>query len=231
MHRHYKFFTGINILLIIISAIIISSCYIVHDEALGNIKKQSGLAIYFEARTFNAKKYVADIWDSKVIPFVDKNAQPIDTIIKALKENDEKACKTYGYQAVPEKQNPYNFIVTGEGKVVTVNTKSRNGRIIVDLIPLDGKHDVTIQIGPVLIGQSIRDSMKFIHFGDFTNQLDWAKLSDELNSKVRENVLANIDTTKLKNKTISFTGCFSHHLGSKNMDILITPIRLKVKGK
>ncbi len=228
-----KYFKYIYLCLLIFFSIGIlifgTSCYVVHDDILGKAEEKKGLSIYFEARTFNAKKYVDDIWESKILPYADQHAVPLGKVINALKEDEQKACTTYGFRAIPEHQNPYNFIVKGEGVVLEVHTKSRNGTIDIDINPSDGHPDAIIQIGPVFTGEAIRDSMEFIHFGDFTNQLDWAKLSDELNSRVHTNVLAGIDPAKLKGAHISFEGCFSHHLGATDEKIIIAPVRFTVK--
>ncbi len=44
-----------------------------------------------------------------------------------------------------------------------------------------------LQIGPIIRGNSIRDAASFINFDDFKNQVQFARLSKELNKKAMEN--------------------------------------------
>ena len=45
----------------------------------------------------------------------------------------------------------------------------------------DGPEEISIQIGSVYKGSSIRDSLDVIKFGDYTNQQDWAAVSQSIN--------------------------------------------------
>lgn len=48
--------------------------------------------------------------------------------------------------------------------------------------------DVTVQIGPIVRGNAIRDAASFIHFDDFKNQVQFARLSKELNKKALQGI-------------------------------------------
>ena len=90
----------------------------------------------------------------------------------------------------------------------------------------DGTLEISIQIGSVYKGSSIRDSLDIIKFGDYTNQQDWAAVSQSINKVVDEQVVRPADPASLKDKTISFTGCFT---ANDNTKILITPVEMEVK--
>lgn len=47
--------------------------------------------------------------------------------------------------------------------------------------------NVVLQIGPIIRGNSIRDAASFINFDDFKNQVQFARLSKELNNKAMQN--------------------------------------------
>ncbi len=47
--------------------------------------------------------------------------------------------------------------------------------------------NVVLQIGPIIRGNSIRDAASFINFDDFKNQVQFARLSKELNKKAMQN--------------------------------------------
>lgn len=46
---------------------------------------------------------------------------------------------------------------------------------------------LVLQIGPIVRGNSIRDAASFINFDDFKNQVQFARLSKELNKKAIQN--------------------------------------------
>ena len=67
----------------------------------------------------------------------------------------------------------------------------------------------TIEDGGKKFTFTLRDGVKFIKFGDFTNQLDYADAASELNNKVKTDVLAKVKATELVGKKVSFAGAFS----------------------
>ncbi|MFV0447087.1 MAG: DUF2291 family protein [Vibrio sp.] len=55
------------------------------------------------------------------------------------------------------------------------------------MIVTQEQSEVVVQIGPIIRGNSIRDAVSFINFDDFKNQVQFARLSKELNKKAMEN--------------------------------------------
>ena len=90
----------------------------------------------------------------------------------------------------------------------------------------DGPVVVKLQIGSVYKGSALRDSLSFIKFEDYTNQVDWAKVSQSLHDMVNKAVVGSVDLKTLKGKKVSFVGCFSV---DKKDELLITPVELKVQ--
>jgi predicted lipoprotein len=175
--------------------------YLVEEKAE---KKEEGAnrLEYFKEEKFDADKIVADIWDSKVIPTILEQAVELTTVLDALANNPEAAGQKYGHR---EKGGdyPWNFIVKGEGRIITVNTKSRKGTLTIDVPPYDGKPDATIWIGPIITSYSIRDSLDFISFTSgvgsskvqykFDTQVQFAELSNALNARGNKNILATLE--------------------------------------
>jgi predicted lipoprotein len=170
---------------------------------------------------FNATAYVNSIWGSQVLPAVGEKATDLRTVLEALKADPEAAKQKYGHR---EGQRPYNFLIKGQAKVLTVNTTSRSGNLQIDLAPEDGQPDAVIQIGPVIKGTSLRDALPFIQFNQFTNQLEYADVSNELNDHVIKNVIGSLNAASLQGKIVEFEGAFT--LGK---DVLITPAKLQAK--
>ncbi len=104
------------------------------------------------------------------------------------------------------KGSPWNFRVKGSGVILAANTESRASTIDIDLFPPDGTTDLVLQIGPVFKDSAIRDSLDFISFTDFTNQLEFARLSNAFNKVVNQDVTGKLDRENLMGKKISFWG-------------------------
>jgi len=55
----------------------------------------------------------------------------------------------------------------------------------------------------------VRDSVGYITFGDFKEQTEYGKAGSEINKRVIDTVLGDIDRDNLVGKTISFKGAFT----------------------
>ena len=64
-------------------------------------------------------------------------------------------------------------------------------------------------VEPVVAGTAIRDGVGFISFGDFTNQIDYAEAANQINAKVKTDVIAKVDLTSVQGKKVEFYGAFS----------------------
>ncbi|MCP5118696.1 MAG: DUF2291 domain-containing protein [bacterium] len=106
---------------------------------------------------------------------------------------------------------------TGRGIVREIKTESRTGRLVVELE--DGQ-EISILTGPVILGTALRDAAG-IEFGEFTNQMDYAAVANELNDRVVREVVPGTDFDGIKGKTIEFTGARS---GTE-----LVPVRLEVQ--
>ena len=211
--------------LIISLPVFLSACKLFTVVKLHQDQSQGdGVKVYFENNDFNSDKYVSSIWDGKVLPYIANKAVDIRSALSEIKKNPDEAGTKYGIRDSAE-GSAWNFIVKGQGIVLSVNTQSRAGTIDVDLQPLDGKKDLSIQIGPVIRGSSIRDSLKFISFDDFENQIVYAQLGNAFNKKVYEQILSKIDYKNIKNKAIQFSGVFT--MEDPN-EILVTPVTMSL---
>lgn len=210
---------------LICSSLLLSSCGIATVVKDGVTEDSIDLT-NLDEKTFNADKYVSSIWGNTILSDMNKEAIDITTIISGLKSDKDGTGKKYGIKNGGD-ENPYNFIVKGSGKVINVNKKSRNGRIDIDLTPYDKKADLQIQVGPVYQDSSIRDSVKFLKFDKFKNQIIYASISDSINKEVDKEVTSKIDFNTILNKQVEFVGSFSDD-GTGN--ILVTPIKLELSG-
>ncbi|MCL2684706.1 MAG: DUF2291 domain-containing protein [Synergistaceae bacterium] len=189
--------------------------------------KRTEISFYFDNDNFDAGEYVAGIWYEGVVPHMNERAVDIGELLAALSQDAGAACEKYGFRAVQE-NNPYNFSIKGRIRVISMNQGS-NTRMEV-AIASGGDVNITLQVGPVFKGTSIRDFLDFIKFEDFTNQVDFAKLANELNFKVRDDVVQEFD---FRNK--EYTGQEFDILGATTylsgpLELVVTPVLMSLAG-
>jgi predicted lipoprotein len=188
------------------------------------VYEKSGGANAGAATPADAKSYVAANWAKKIVPTVHDKAVEITTVAAAIAKDPDAAGKQYGHQAGTG--SPYAFMVKGSGTVTKIDTAAPTGPMTVE-VPQAGGSPLTITVatGPVIAGTAIRDAVGFIAFGDFTNQIAYANVANEINHKVKTDVLAKVDRAALTGKKISFYGAFSA-LGPGQ--IFLVPTELEV---
>jgi predicted lipoprotein len=205
------------VLMCLVFAVMMSGCVKVvqighEDELTGTVR-------------FNAAKDVEKIWSSKVIPDLTKKAVDLPTFFKESNGDFKKLASKYGKYSMGT-SGELSYAVKGTGTVTEVNQERQAGFITVKLDGYDGPVVVKLQIGSVYKGSALRDSLSFIKFEDYTNQVDWAKVSQSLHDMVNKAVIGKVDLKTLKGKKVSFVGSFSV---DKPTEILITPVELKVQ--
>ena len=216
----------VSLVALILIIFIVDACTIVHDEDEDAKKKDKKLDIYFVTDDFKPDEFVEKIWDDKVVPYFKEKCLPISDVLPIWVKDQEAAGRQFGYREKAE-GSPWNYRVKGSGRIVSVNTASRASTVDVDLDPADGSADVLIQIGPVIKDSAIRDSLEFISFTDFTNQLEFARLSNAFNKKITKTVTGKLDRDNLMDKSIFFNGAFTQ---LQDSDLIrITPVSLEVK--
>ena len=175
------------------------------------------------AAAFNPDKTVEEIWAAKVAPYLQRKAGPFAEVHALAKTDPASAGAKYGN---PNKQanSPWTFAVRLEGKIVAANTQSRAATIDVD-VDGDGKPDARVQIGPAVRGTALRDSLDFIQFNDFTNQIDFAQFGKAFNTYVDKTLTSKLPREGLTGKSVKILGAYS--LGSPNELPLITPATLE----
>ena len=170
-----------------------------------------------------AAKFVEPIWTGKVLPTIQEKAQDIAKILPEIRADPNAAGQKYGRR---EATNPYNYMVKGTGKVTELHTESQAGTAIVEIPGLVEK--VALQIGPVVRGTALRDATGLVSFNQFTNQLEYADVSKELNRRALEAAFVERDPASLAGKTVTFFGAFTFDPHSKP-PLLITPVKIELK--
>jgi predicted lipoprotein len=163
--------------------------------------------------------FVDGFW-AKLVPLFEDKAQDIAKVLPEIRANPDAAGEKYGRR---EATNPYNYMVKGTGKVTEINTTSAAGTAIVEIPGLDEK--VALQIGPVVRGTALRDATGLVSFNQFSNQLDYADVSKEMNTRALKTVFASVPAASLAGKSVTFFGAFTFDPHSKS-GVLITPVKI-----
>lgn len=175
--------------------------------------------------SFDAAAYVDGIWASKVVPTIVDKGVDLSVLLPLLETDPQAADRQYGHQ---EGGGPYNFMVTGRGVVKSV----AGGAAVVAVQAGARSVDVSLIVGSAITSTAVRDSVGFIQFADFLNQVEYADVSTALNKRVKTDVLAPIDQTKLAGATVHFWGAFT--LTDPNLTgsgaVVIVPVKLDPAG-
>lgn len=179
-----------------------------------------------QAGAFDPDKLVAEMWEAKVVPYLEKRAAPLPQVLAATLANPDEAGRKYGYKA-RQGNAPWTFIASVDGVIVAEETKSRAGYVDVD-VDGDAKADVRVSIGPSIRGTALRDSLDFMDFNAFKNQIEWAQFGKSFNSYVNGALLEKLPREGLTGKTLKATGAYP--LPAKGQLPLLVPATIAVGG-
>ena len=125
-------------------------------------------AEYTGKTEFNAGDDVAGIWESKALPDLEGKAVDLAEFLTEANGDVKSLVDKYGKYSMGTSCE-INYVVKGTGTVTEVNQEKKAGYMTVKLDGYDGPEEISIQIGSVYKGSSIRDSLDVIKFGDYTN--------------------------------------------------------------
>lgn len=179
-----------------------------------------------QAGAFDPDKLVAEMWEAKVVPYLEKRAAPLPQVLAATLANPDEAGQKYGYKA-RQGNAPWTFIASVDGVIVAEETKSRAGYVDVD-VDGDAKADVRVSIGPSIRGTALRDSLDFMDFNAFKNQIEWAQFGKSFNNYVNGALLEKLPREGLTGKTLKATGAYP--LPAKGQLPLFVPATIAVGG-
>jgi predicted lipoprotein len=216
-----------KLLLFIAMAAAVSCTIVKNDQNAGETSPRSNAFGLSGANSrFDPKEYAAEIWDTVVVPRVESMSEDYKTLIASLEADEEEISKKYGYRLI-EEGNQYNFAVKGTVKLLAIDTSSRNGTVSLDFAPYDGVEDCLMSIGPVLRGSALRDIQNTLSLNDFGNQVDFARFAAELNNKVKENILGNIDFSQVIGREADIIGAFTYD--GRDGVITIMPVKFNFR--
>ncbi len=176
-----------------------ASCVPWTVRPIGGTSSESGQ----EQSQFSAAAFVSSIWAEKVLPAVESQAVEAEELLTMLAADPAAARQRYGRRAG---DGPFHYLVKGRGRVTALDAATSSRTLAIDLTPFDGRPDLLLAIGPVLQGTALRDAVGFLTFDRFVNQIQYAEVASELNDRVVKTVIAALDTSAIRGRTLAFTG-------------------------
>lgn len=173
---------------------------------------------------FNATDSVQGMWESAEAN-IEEKAVDLPAFLTEAGGDLKSLVDKYGKYSMGT-SGTISYAVKGTGVVEEVNQEKKAGYMTIKLDGYDGAEVIKIQIGSIYKGSSTRDTLDIIRFGDYTNQEEWAAVSQELHSQIDANVIQPADPGSLQGKTIEFVGTFT---ADSNDELLITVVKLEVK--
>jgi predicted lipoprotein len=202
---------------VVAAGLAVGGCKIVATPA-----KKAGGADEGNGGGFDPDAMVNAIWDAKVIPYLSAKAAALPDVMALVRSNPDEAGRKFGYRA-KEGNEPWTFVVAIDGRIVSAETTSRAATISVDTKG-DGKVAAVVQIGPAMRGTALRDSLDFVSFNDFKNQIDYAQFGKAFNQRVARTFLAQLPRDSLVGRSVKILGAFTLEAGDQPP--LVAPAQL-----
>lgn len=199
------------------AAVSLAGCKVVRDADKAALDPN-------DPNNFDAKTYVAAIWDRKVVPYFDEHAHPVPQVLTLLAKDKDGAGAKYGHRAGGE-GGPWTFAVRGTGIVKSVDVVSHHGQMVVQLRAPGPPLAATLQVGPVIFGTAVRDCLPFIKFGDFQNQIQYAEVSRALNDRAAALARTGLEPAPRPGSVIEFVGAMIDPAMSGDTTITVLRVR------
>ena len=171
--------------------------------------------------SFNASESATGLWAEAEANIEEKAVDLPEFLTEANGDLTSLADK-YGKYSMGT-SGSISYAVKGSGTVEEVNTDKKAGYMTVKLNGYDGPEVVKIQIGDIYKGSSTRDTLDIVSYGDYTNQQEWAEISQQLHTLIDENVIKPLDPSTLTGANVDFVGTFT---ADGNDEVLITAVKL-----
>lgn len=201
-----KLRTTTSATLLVVGCLAMSGCKIEHKSE-AKAGQNAGAKGSFENPSFDPKKEVLAMWESKALPALNVMALDYKALKKEMSTDLDTAGAKHGHREKGEGA-PWNLVTTATGKIVDTEIDISAGTASLD-VDGDGKADLQLRIGPVIRGTAIRDVLPFISFTSYANQIDYAQLANAFNELSYErSTLKAVDRSALKGKKVEITGVF-----------------------
>ena len=98
----------------------------------------------------------------------------------------------------------------------------------ITVVPNDsnGNEVISVQLGSVYTGTSVRDIQTVKAFGDFTNQTEWSQYAKAINSQLHELVVEPLKIDEsIQGKTVTVIGAAT----ASGEEVTVTPVSITIE--
>lgn len=164
---------------------------------------------------FNFKTYADSLYYNGILK--SNNSIEANQLLALVKSNPDSAFKAYGNR-LGIGESAY-FMINAQGKLLEKNENS---------LKIDTENGVTMNVDTKFIfGNAIRDASGLVKLTDFKTNADFNKVSEELNTVIREKAIPENLKNINKGDVISVTGAIK--LKKRKLDtpeLQILPIKI-----
>ena len=152
-------------------------------------------------RARDPDQMVASMWAAKVVPYFEKKAGPFLAVRDLAAKRAGRGRRQMGLSRQIGR-HAVDFDGPASRERSSPPTPNRAPRTIGVDASGQGKTEATVQIGPAMRGTAIRDALDFVSFGDFTNQIDFARFGKAFNIYVSRNTLEKLPRDDLVGRKV-----------------------------
>lgn len=168
------------------------------------------------AALFDPAEFVETFWNG---PLLGAMSEAVDAaeLLAAFQQDFDATARRYGHKLGLSGHSSY--LVSGQGTIVGVDEYS-----VAISLQEDAPAQVVIEIGPVF-GNAIRDGSGLLDVSDFDNAQDFNALSAEINLRVEEQVLPQLQAGADVGKTVRFVGGTDvRDSGAAPTELIVVPL-------
>lgn len=160
------------------------ACTVVELDAQGKPMIPTDPAAAPSYNNMTPEAIVAQFWQEKLLP----DAQQRAITWEQLKQQQDTLADGVSR----------SVFIKIPGQISRLERTEREARLDISL----QRDAVSLQLGPIVRGNAIRDAASFIRFDDFKNQVQFAQLSRALNKKALQGLPAVDDSWQGSNVTV-----------------------------
>ncbi|MFT2010022.1 DUF2291 domain-containing protein [Pontibacter sp. 13R65] len=172
---------------------------------------------------FDAATYANEFWNTKLTPGLDQ-AVEINSLIAQLKA--DKAAAFASHSHALGIGNIRYFLIKGEGEITAVGENT----VTVVAASEEGQQPVKLET-EFVYGNAVRDAQGLIDLTDFTSTMHLNSVSEEINKKIRTEVIPPFRANAKKGQHVQFVGAIELNQEHLRLDeIEVMPVSLEMAG-
>ena len=171
---------------------------------------------------FDAEAFTRTFWKEKLMPATE-NAVELSKLIDLLQTQKEQTFEKHSHALGIG--NLRYFLVKGEGEITDINEN-------IVFLSLENKESkaTDIQLATEFVyGNAVRDALGLLKINDFNSTMDLNNISEEINKKIRTEVIPPFKAQAKKGNKVAFVGAVElnkKHLNLENIEVI--PVELRI---